>query len=212
MSKHSLLAARRHLMLECKNMPNSRPRPHMIHIMFASVMQLLAIWLSSLSNLPMGLGTPAWVNGRSHESKSWTASCSMIFAVPVSLNAMARCAAPMASCVFMYIVSQVLRACACGGGIVRAATATCFRACAVRLANAATCMFSTAKLSMTGYLDAWRPAVAVQTSGNGAREQMPATSGLTAPPPCTLPLPFPNACGKRPADNNATRARRTSRG
>ncbi|WVZ97319.1 hypothetical protein U9M48_042867 [Paspalum notatum var. saurae] len=176
--------------------------------MFASVMQLFAIWLSSLSNLPIGLGIPAWVNGRSQESKSCTASCSMIFAVLVSLNVMARCAAPIVSWVFMYMVSQNVRACACAGGIVRADFATCLRACAVRFANASTCMLSTARLSITGYLDACRPAVEVHTSGNGVREQMPATCGLTAPP---RPFPFANAPGRRPADSNSTAARRTNR-
>nr|ACR35596.1 unknown [Zea mays] len=198
--KHSLHAMAPHAGVAC-----------VVHIMFARAMQLLAIWLSSLSNFPMGLGTPAWVKGRSHESKSWTASCSMILAVPVSLNVMARCAAPMVSCVFMYMVSQNVSACVCCGGMVRADFATCLRACAVRLANASTCMFSTARLSMTGYLDACRPAVDVHTSGNGVREQMPATCGLTAPPCPLPPLPLPSACGRRPADSSATTARRTSR-
>ena len=38
------------------SMPNCL---RMAQIMFASVIQLLAIWFSSLSNFPMGLGTPA---------------------------------------------------------------------------------------------------------------------------------------------------------
>lgn len=67
MSKHSLYAVRiPHAGVQACLTDSAC----MVHIMFASAMQFLAIWLSSLSNFPMGLGVPAWVNGRSHESKS----------------------------------------------------------------------------------------------------------------------------------------------